>query len=101
MLGLSLGMLLIVASEHFLLTPQIIGLGRKIDDLPASDPSVNRFWMFHGLYSGLDILKLLVGLVLGIRLSVKRKPDPNQFAREYREMMAGGGKSARIDQGMS
>jgi hypothetical protein len=94
MLGLSLGMFLIVVSEHFLLTPPIIDLGRKIDDLPATDPSVNKFWMLHGLYSGLDILKLVVGLVLGIRLAVKRKPDPNQFAREYREMMASGGKSA-------
>jgi hypothetical protein len=83
MLGLSLAMFAIVVAEHFFLTPQIIDLGRGIDDLPPADPAVTKFWTLHGLYSGLDILKLLLGFGFAVRLSLRPRPDKERFAREY------------------
>jgi hypothetical protein len=83
MLGLSLLLLAIVAAEHFLLTPRITEMGRFIDDVQPSDPRYKTFWMLHGFYSGLDILKMLVAAVLGFRLVVRRKPDKEQFARQH------------------
>lgn len=85
---LSAALFLIVAGQHFGLTPLITDLGRRVDDLPATGPESRKFWMLHGVYSGLDILKILVTIAVGVRLSIKRKPDPNHFAREY-EMIHG------------
>jgi len=86
-LALSAAMLVIVVAEHFLLTPQIVDLGRLIDDLPAADPATKKFWMLHGVYSGLDILKLLAGFGMAVRIAVKRKVDKDVFAREYRQSL--------------
>jgi hypothetical protein len=78
---------LIVMAEHFLLTPQITGIGRFVDDLPATDPEYKRFWMLHGLYSGLDILKMLIGFACAFRLAVRRRPDREKFAREFEPLL--------------
>lgn len=69
---LTLGITLpaIVAAEHFFLTPRIIDLGRIVGDLPATDPAARTFWIMHGLYGGLDILKILVGLGLAAVLLI-------------------------------
>jgi hypothetical protein len=83
MLGLCLGMLAIVAAEHFFLTPQITDLGRLVDDLPPADPASRQFRALHSIYAGLDILKLLVGLGFAARLAVKGRVDKEMFAREY------------------
>jgi len=83
MLALSLVLLAIVAAEHFLLTPRIIGLGRIVEDLPATDPQYKTFWTLHGFYSGFDILKMLVGFGLAARLVIRRKPDRDHFARQH------------------
>jgi hypothetical protein len=69
-------MLLIVVAQRFFLTPQVIALGRQMDDLPATalanNPIVTQFWTFHGVYSGLEILKLLLGIGVGARLVIRR-----------------------------
>jgi hypothetical protein len=91
MLALSLAMLAIVGVEHFFLAPRIAEAGRIIDDLPASAPERSQFWMLHGAYSGLDILKMLIGFVFAVRLAMKRKPDKEVFAREF-AMSAGKNK---------
>jgi len=54
----------ILVAEHFLLTPQIIALGGNVDRLPQGDVQYRKFWILHGLYSGLDILKML--LIFGL-----------------------------------
>ena len=77
MMGLCAGMLVIVLAEHFLLAPGIVDLGRRVDDLPATDPASKRFWMLHGVYSGMDILKMLLGFGLGARIAIRRKADPH------------------------
>jgi hypothetical protein len=86
-LALSLGMLVLVLAEHFLLTPTITGLGRIVDDLQTTDPEYKKFWMLHGFYSGIDILKMLAGFVLAVRLAMRRRPDRELFAREYAATM--------------
>jgi hypothetical protein len=83
LLGASLAMLAIVAVEHFLLTPGITNIGRTVDNLPPTDPVSKRFWLMHGIYSGLDILKMLIGFGMAARLAIRRKPDKDAFAREY------------------
>ncbi|HEX4136891.1 MAG TPA: hypothetical protein VHY84_19930 [Bryobacteraceae bacterium] len=58
-LTLSVVLLAVVAAEHFFLTSRITDLGRIVDDLPATDPRYKTFWTLHGVYSGLDILKIV------------------------------------------
>ena len=72
MLALVLALLAIVASQHFFFSPRITDLGRRIADLPPKDPLNTTFWTYHGIYSGVEILKLLVGAVLAVRLSLRQ-----------------------------
>jgi hypothetical protein len=74
-LALALTLPAIVAAEHFLLTPRIIDLGRIVGDLPVTDPAARTFWMLHGLYGGLDILKILVGLGLAAVLLIRPETE--------------------------
>lgn len=83
----AIGLVLIVGLEHFLLTPRITLMGRVVDNLPANSPDVRTFWLLHGFYSGLDILKLVVGLAMAARLAIRRKPDKETFARDYEMAM--------------
>lgn len=87
-MALVLGMLVIVAAERFILTPQIVDLGRTVDGLASTDPVYKHFWMLHGIYSGVDILKMLLGAFLAFRLCVRRAPDKDHFAKEYEKMNA-------------
>ena len=61
--GVMLGLVLLLT---FLVTPQIITIGRNIDFVPRTPPppAMPRFWMLHGAFTGLDGAKLLAGLVL-------------------------------------
>ena len=63
-------MLLIVVAQRFFMTPELTWLGRNFDFIPAGTPSIdrNRFWMLHSIYTGFEILKWGLGLVLGARL---------------------------------
>lgn len=72
---LPLFMLLIVLVQRFVLTPEIVVLGRIIDFIPSALPSSERshFWMLHGAYSGLEVLKWALGLALAARLLFRRK----------------------------
>ncbi|MDP9170549.1 MAG: hypothetical protein M3N54_08035 [Acidobacteriota bacterium] len=88
MLAGALLMVLIVAVQHFLLSPAVTDLGRQIADLPAENPLNAKFWTYHGIYSGAEILKLVVGAVLAVRLSIRRKQDPDHFAKKYATKMA-------------
>lgn len=59
--GLTVAMLAIVAAQHFALSPEITELGRQ-------EPVTPRFRMLHGIYSGVELLKLAVGAVLAVVL---------------------------------
>lgn len=90
-------LMLILGIEHFWLTPRITEMGRTIDNLPAASPDVKTFWMLHGFYSGLDVLKIVVGLAMAARLVICRKPDKEAFAREYELTM--GQRSGSVPRG--
>jgi hypothetical protein len=94
MLAAALSMLLIVAVQHFFLSPEVTDMGRKLADLPDDAALTKRFWMFHGIYSGSEILKLLVGFALAVRLSIRRISDPDHFAKEFETQQRSGAKSS-------
>jgi hypothetical protein len=56
----------IVALMHWVLTPRIVEFGKMLDFVPADSysPYRRRFWILHGAYSALEVLKLLLGLAL-------------------------------------
>jgi hypothetical protein len=89
-LALCLAMLSIVAIEHFFLAPKIVEAGRIIDDLPETSPERAQFWILHGAYSGLDILKMLVGFILAVSLTLRRKSDKKVLSPEYSQVTSGG-----------
>jgi hypothetical protein len=63
-------MIAIVAVQAFALSPRIVALGRVIPSMPPGDPAVAHFWTMHGIYSGSEILKLILGFALALRLCV-------------------------------
>ena len=99
LLGLCLAMTAVVAVQHFFLLAPIADIGRRVDYLPASDPEIVKFWRLHGVYSGLDIAKILLGFIFAARLTLRWKPDRDLFVREYglgaEVRVAGQGKMRR------
>jgi hypothetical protein len=72
-------MLGVVLLMHFLLTPTITRLGRAMDFAPVGRPSgeSTRFWIFHGVYSAVELIKLGWGIALGVWLVLlRKKPQP-------------------------
>lgn len=61
----------------FYLTPQLVEIGRGLDFVSrdAPPPQLGRFGALHGAYSALDLLKLLLGIWLTVRLV--RRPIEN------------------------
>jgi hypothetical protein len=74
-LALSISMMLVVAVMHWLLTPNIVSLGRQIDFVAreVASPERSRFWTFHAAYSTLEIVKLLFGLGLAGMLLISTR----------------------------
>jgi hypothetical protein len=66
-------LLVILAVEHWLLTPRIISLGGSVDGLAPGDSQYRTFWMLHGFYSGLDILKMIIVFALAARAVLTRR----------------------------
>ena len=84
-LALAVAMVAIVALQHFLLTPQIVSLGREIDFLPANvaSPARNRFWVLHGAYTGMELLKWILGLTLAAKLCFWRRSRSPEVGQEF------------------
>jgi len=69
--------LVILVIEHTVLTPRIISLGGSVDGLKPGETQYKTFWMLHGLYSGLDILKMIIVFALAARdVWTKRQIKP-------------------------
>jgi hypothetical protein len=58
-------MLAIVALMLAWLTPAIVSLGRSLDFVPRdpAPPGMQRFWILHGAYTSLEMIKLAVGVI--------------------------------------
>jgi len=69
-LALALLMLLLVIAQRFLLTPELISLGRPLDFAvkggPASDQA--RFVLVQSIYIVLELLKWAAGILLAVML---------------------------------
>jgi hypothetical protein len=81
---LCLAMLAIVLSQRIALTPQIGKLGRALDFIsPApTDAQTKNFWLLHGIYSGVELVKIGLGLAIAGLMVFRRQPDRQMFARE-------------------
>ncbi len=57
------------------LTPEIVSLGRSLDFVPRdpAPPGMSRFWMLHGVYTSVEMIKLAIGLVATILISRERQ----------------------------
>ena len=72
----SAAMLVLVAFAHFILTPELIWLGRSIEFLPPGAPSPQRdqFWKLHAMYGVMEAAKLLLGIVIAsVLFTVRRR----------------------------
>jgi hypothetical protein len=82
-LGLSLGMFAMVLAERFLLSPEMLGLGRIIDFIRADLHSGerNEYWVLHNTYRMVELVKLGAGCMLATVLLAgypRRSQDPWQ-----------------------
>jgi hypothetical protein len=72
-------MIALVVFMHFVLNPEMTWLGRNLDFAPQQTATYNRLWALQGLYSSIEILKLILGCVIAGYLFVfKAKLRPNR-----------------------
>jgi hypothetical protein len=78
-------MLLIVLVMRFSITPDIISLGRAIDFVSAAAPSGarTRFWRLHGVYSAMEVVKLLIGIALIIKLVMGSRRESRHIGKNF------------------
>jgi hypothetical protein len=62
------GMLAITLFMLVWLTPQVTAVGRSLDFIPREPPppALRRFWILHGLYTSLELVKLALGAVAAV-----------------------------------
>jgi hypothetical protein len=68
-------MTLVVALMHWLMTPEIIKLGRTIEFIPDTKDSVerSRFWGFHTAYATIDVVKTVMASLIAVQLMMRRR----------------------------
>ncbi len=68
-------LLVLVAVQRFILTPEITALGRLIDFVPADQqsPERSRFWITHSAYAAVEVGKWVLTLVLAGQMVFSRK----------------------------
>jgi hypothetical protein len=55
-------------TQHWLITPEVVRLGRIIDFITTPAPERERFWALHTIYSSLEVFRLLLLAAVTIRL---------------------------------
>jgi hypothetical protein len=65
-------MFTLLLAQRFWITPEIVRIGRLIDFAPQA-PERQTFWMFHNLYSGIELTKLALGFFLSARFVIRSK----------------------------
>jgi cytochrome bd-type quinol oxidase subunit 2 len=68
-------MLAVVVGMLSWLMPEIVAQGRLLDFVPRdpAPPGMSRFWMLHGAYTTLELIKLGAGLVVAYWLAADRR----------------------------
>jgi hypothetical protein len=71
-----IGMLAIVVVMLAYLTPQIVAIGRSLDFVPRdpAPPAMRTFWILHGAYTSLEMIKLAAGLVVAFWMASAPRP---------------------------
>lgn len=84
-LGMVLLMIAVVLVQRFLLTPEMISLGRVTDFVPpdAHSPERTRLGVLDSGYWVLELVKLVVGLVLAARLISRRNRRSADARQEF------------------
>lgn len=61
-------MLVVVAVMTLWLQPEITAVGRTLDFVPREPPppGLGRFWVLHGVYTVLELAKLLAGIIVAV-----------------------------------
>jgi len=72
-IGLVAAMLALSVILTLGITPQLVSLGRSIDFVPRNPPPpvMPRFWALHASFTGLDGVKLLTGIALLVRWTLR------------------------------
>jgi hypothetical protein len=74
MIAAVLVLLVLTLAQRFVLTPEIVSLGRALDFVPATAASGRtRFWTFHSIYSAVELLKWTLTFLLVLRLFLGRR----------------------------
>jgi hypothetical protein len=73
-LAVVLLLLILVAVQRFFLTPEVIAIGRTLDFVPPDGNPAERarFWLLHNAYSGVELLKWALTLLIAGRFVVGR-----------------------------
>ena len=71
-----LGMLAVVVLMLAYLTPQIVSVGRGLDFVPRdpAPPELGRFWILHGVYTSLEMVKLTAGFLVAFWIERSASP---------------------------
>jgi hypothetical protein len=73
-------MMVIVVVQRFKLTPAITELGRELE---FSTSASRRFASYHAAYGYVEIAKIAMGLMMAVRLLIRRGSSKKAFVREY------------------
>jgi hypothetical protein len=74
--GLAGAMLILTLFQQFKITPELSWMGRSIDFVPSAVESQVRdqFWKLHGIYSGIEVVKMLLAVAIaGFLFSMRRR----------------------------
>jgi hypothetical protein len=88
--GLAGAMLTLTLFQYLKITPDMVWMGRSIDFLPwtAESQTRDQFWKLHGIYSGIEVVKMLLAVAIaGFLIPMRRRPlrqrvevDPVDYA---------------------
>jgi hypothetical protein len=84
-LALVLLILITVLLQRFLLTPEIISVGRTLDFIAPDMPSAERskFWVLHSGYTGVEIMKWVLIGALGMKLMSRRRGRSGDAGNDF------------------
>ena len=83
-------MVLLVVFLHFKITPELAWLGRSLEFMSPSDPSVSQaqFWRLHRIYEILETVKCVLGLGLTGFLVTQNKARVVRRRQHHEEPLA-------------
>jgi hypothetical protein len=74
--GLAGAMLALTLFQYFKITPDLLWMGRSIDFLPwtAESQVRDQFWKLHGIYGGIEVVKMLLAVTIaGFLFPLRRR----------------------------